>query len=87
MKSSNFTFCNFTLHFKTSDDISYEIAIQVSDGMETSPAVFLPVSVLPLQLRMINNTGLVLVHKSFGLISPWNLSFVSNSDDDNVDVK
>ncbi|KAJ6647841.1 Chondroitin sulfate proteoglycan 4 [Pseudolycoriella hygida] len=78
---------SYLMNKQTSDDISYEIAIQVSDGMETSPAVFLPVSVLPLQLRMINNTGLVLVHKSFGIISPWNLSFVSNSDDDNVDVK
>lgn len=55
--------------------------------METSSTVNLPVSILPLQLRMINNTGLILVHKSATLITPWNLSFISNSDDDNVDVK
>lgn len=49
--------------------------------------VFLPVSVVPLQLRMINNTGLILVHKKSALITPWNLSFSSNSEEDNVDVK
>lgn len=55
--------------------------------METSPAVYLPVTVMPLQLRMINNTGLILVHKSSALITPWNLSFISNSDEDNVDIR
>lgn len=49
--------------------------------------MFLPVSVVPLQLRMINNTGLILVHKKSALITPWNLSFGSNSEDENVDVK
>lgn len=68
-------------------DTSFEIAVQVSDGMETSPAVFLGVSVLPLQLRMVNNTGLILIHKSHSLITPWNLSFSSNSEDDNLDVR
>lgn len=67
--------------------MSFELAIQVSDGMETSAAALLSVYVMPLQLRMINNTGLILVHKSAALITPWNLSFVSNSDDDNIDVK
>ena len=69
------------------EDSSFEIAIQVSDGMETSPAVYLRISVLPLQLRMINNTGLILIHKSFSLITPWNLSFSSNSEDENLDIK
>lgn len=67
--------------------MSFDVAIQVSDGMETSAAVFLRVSVLPLQLRMINNTGLILIHKSSALITPWNLSFISNSDDENIDVR
>lgn len=55
--------------------------------METSPAVILPVSVLPLQLRMINNTGLILIHKSSAIITPWNLSFISNSEEDYIDAK
>ncbi|GAB0098883.1 chondroitin sulfate proteoglycan 4 [Sergentomyia squamirostris] len=77
----------YVIESDTPEDTSMEIAIQVSDGMETSPTVMLKASVLPLQLRMINNTGLILVHKSYALISPWNLSFVSNSDDDQLDVK
>lgn len=67
--------------------MSFELAVQVSDGIETSPAVFLPVSIVPLQLRMINNTGLILVHRKSALITPWNLSFGSNSEDENVEVK
>ncbi|XP_055711491.1 chondroitin sulfate proteoglycan 4 [Phlebotomus papatasi] len=77
----------YVIESDTPEDTSMEISIQVSDGMETSPTVMLKVSVLPLQLRMINNTGLILVHKSFAFITPWNLSFVSNSDDDQLDVK
>lgn len=77
----------YMVNTQTSDDIAFDLALQVSDGMETSEKVYLPVSILPLQLRMINNTGLVLVHKSSALITPWNLSFVSNSDDDNIDVR
>lgn len=77
----------FLVDSQTPDDIPTDLAFQVSDGMETSEKIRLPVSILPLQLRMINNTGLMLVHKSSALITPWNLSFVSNSDDDNIDVK
>lgn len=72
---------------KTTTDIAFELKIHVSDGMETSLPAVLSVSVMPLQLQMINNTGLILVHKSAAPISTWNLSFVSNSDDDNIDVK
>lgn len=77
----------YLINSQTADDKSFDLPIQVSDGMETSDKVYLPVSVLPLQLRMINNTGLVLIHKSSALITPSNLSFVSNSEDDNIDVK
>lgn len=69
------------------EDTSFELNIQVSDGMETSPASSIRVSVLPLQLRMMNNTGLVLIHKSSALITPYNLSFVPNSEDENVDMR
>lgn len=77
----------YLINSQTADDKSFDLSIQVSDGMETSEKAYLPVSVLPLQLRMINNTGLILIHKSSALITPWNLSFVSNSEDDNIDVK
>lgn len=69
------------------EDTSFDIALQVSDGMETSASETLRVSVQPLQLRMMNNTGLVMIHKSPSLISPWNLSFITNSDDDNLDIR
>lgn len=77
----------YLVNSQTANDKSFDLTIQVSDGMETSEKAFLPVSVLPLQLRMINNTGLVLIHKSIAIITPCNLSFVSNSEDDNIDVK
>lgn len=77
----------YLVNSQTADDKSFELIFQVSDGMETSEKAYLPVSVLPLQLRMINNTGLMLIHKSSALITPNNLSFVSNSEDDNIDVK
>lgn len=76
----------YLINTKGSDDY-LELNIQVSDGMETSPASTVRVSVLPLQLRMMNNTGLVLIHKSSALITPYNLSFVPNSDEENVDMK
>lgn len=77
----------YQVNSQTADDNSFDLIVQVSDGMETSDKAYLPVSVLPLQLRMINNTGLILIHKSVAFITPCNLSFVSNSDDDNIDVK
>lgn len=77
----------YLINTQSTEDASFDIGFQVSDGMETSARIFLPVSILPLQLRMVNNTGLILIHKSSALITPWNLSFISNSDDDNIDVK
>lgn len=77
----------YLVNSPNADDKSFDLILQVSDGMETSEKAYLPVSVLPLQLRMVNNTGLVLIHKSVGLITPCNLSFISNSEDDNIDVK
>lgn len=77
----------YVIEAQSYEAAAFELALQVSDGIETSPVVYLAVSVMPLQLRMINNTGLVLVHKSSAIITPWNLSFSSNSEEDNVDVK
>lgn len=77
----------YLMNTQSPNDTTFDLAIHVSDGMETSEIVYLPVSIVPLHLRMINNTGLVLIHKSSALITPSNLSFVSNSDDENIDVK
>lgn len=76
----------YLINTQSAEDTSFDIGFQVSDGMETSAHIYLPVSIMPLQLRMVNNTGLFLIHKSTALITPWNLSFISNSDDDNIDV-
>lgn len=64
-----------------------KLFLKVSDGIETSGSETLHVSVQPLQLRMLNNTGLVMIHKSPSVITPWNLSFTTNSDDDTLDVR
>ncbi|ETN60505.1 kon-tiki [Anopheles darlingi] len=77
----------YVINSKGSEDSHFDLTVQVSDGMETSPASSVRVSVLPLQLRMINNTGLVLIHKSAALITPHNLSFVPNAEEENVDMK
>lgn len=69
------------------EDFTFELKMSVSDGMETSAPASLQMTIVPLHLTMINNTGLVLVHKSSAFITPSNLSFVSNSDDENVDIK
>lgn len=77
----------YTVHTPKQDATSFEIALQVSDGMETSQTDAILVSVHPLQLRMINNTGLIIIHKSFTLITPSNLSFTTNSEDENVEIR
>jgi chondroitin sulfate proteoglycan 4 len=59
----------------------------VSDGIETSPAAFLRVSAFPLQLRLLNNTGLVLTHRASAHISAANLTFTSNAEDADLDVR
>ncbi|XP_069672310.1 chondroitin sulfate proteoglycan 4 [Periplaneta americana] len=63
------------------------LALQVSDGIETSPAAFLRISAFPLQLRLVNNTGLVLTHRAAARISAANLTFTSNAEDPDLDVR
>uniref|UniRef100_T1GSV1 Cadherin domain-containing protein n=1 Tax=Megaselia scalaris TaxID=36166 RepID=T1GSV1_MEGSC len=69
------------------DSTSYQIQLQVSDGIETSEAVFLPISVHPLEIRLANNTGLIMIHKSLAYISPTNLSIGTNAIEENIDIK
>lgn len=77
----------YVVNTQHQEDTSFDIALQVSDGMETSASESIHVSVQPLQLRMTNNTGLVMIHKSPSLITPWNLSFITNSEDENLDIR
>lgn len=58
-------------------NVSY-ISMQVSDGMETSPLYQLRVTVAPQYWRMERNTGLIVLHQTFSIITPYNLSFTSN---------
>lgn len=69
------------------EEFYFDISLHVSDGIETSASETLRVSIQPLRLTMQNNTGLVMIHKSPAYITPWNLSFTTNSDDENLDIR
>lgn len=61
----------------SSTNVTY-ITMQVSDGIETSPLYQLKVTVSPQYWRMEKNTGLIVLHQTYSLITPKNLSFTSN---------
>lgn len=65
------------MHHKDASNDSY-VLLQVSDGIETSAVTKLRISAFPQYWRLQNNTGVVLTHHSYTLITPYNLSFVSN---------
>lgn len=65
----------------------FEIFLEVSDGIKTSPIVSLQAYVTPLQLRMVNNTGLNMIHGSSQVISSFNLSFATNTKNYDLDLK
>ncbi|XP_037300065.1 chondroitin sulfate proteoglycan 4-like [Manduca sexta] len=62
-------------------------SLRVSDGIETSGPGILRISIVPLQVRLVNNTGLQLVHNSYAIIAADNLTFTTNADETNVQVK
>lgn len=66
---------------KIREEKRFEIFFEVSDGIETSPIVGLQVNVIPLELRLVNNSGLNMIHYSKSLISHFNLSFAANIDE------
>ncbi|CAH2036007.1 unnamed protein product, partial [Iphiclides podalirius] len=66
---------------------SLRLTLQVSDGIETSAASVLRVSIVPLQVRLVNNTGLQLVHNSYAIMSADNLTFATNADESNAHVR
>ncbi|KAG7201656.1 hypothetical protein KM043_004386 [Ampulex compressa] len=63
------------------------LELQVSDGIESSQPAYLRVSAYPLQIKLMHNTGLVVVHRSFSYLTPANLSFATNSDDGTIDIR
>lgn len=67
----------FFFHDSNSQNDSY-ISLEVSDGIETSPLSKIRVSVSPQYWRLQNNTGLTVLHQTSAVITPFNLSFVSN---------
>ncbi|XP_022230435.2 chondroitin sulfate proteoglycan 4 [Drosophila obscura] len=71
----------------TAESFSYQLQLHVSDGIETSDTVYLPVSVHPLELRLVNNTGLIMIHKSWLLLTPANLSIGTNAVDEHIDIR
>ncbi|XP_043505299.1 chondroitin sulfate proteoglycan 4 isoform X1 [Polistes fuscatus] len=63
------------------------LGLQVSDGIESSQPAYLRVSAYQLQIKLLHNTGLVVVHRSFSYLTPANLSFITNSDDDTIEIR
>ncbi|RZF41494.1 hypothetical protein LSTR_LSTR000208 [Laodelphax striatellus] len=64
----------------------FKLPLQVSDGMETSSAAILRISVYPLVIRPGNNTGVVLTHHSWVRITSANLSYTTNADDPTLQI-
>ncbi|XP_037957979.1 chondroitin sulfate proteoglycan 4 [Teleopsis dalmanni] len=77
----------FLYNSTATEAFSYQILLHVSDGIETSDTVYLPVSVHPLELRLVNNTGLIMIHKTSLFIASANLSVGTNAIDENIDIR
>ncbi|KAJ8965484.1 hypothetical protein NQ317_017185 [Molorchus minor] len=63
---------------RSSNSNTSYISLQVSDGIETSPVYQLRVTVSPQYWRLERNTGLIVLHQTSSIITPYNLSFTSN---------
>ncbi|XP_029050257.1 chondroitin sulfate proteoglycan 4 isoform X1 [Osmia bicornis bicornis] len=64
-----------------------KLDLRVTDGIENSQAASLRVAAHPLEIKLMHNTGLVVVHRSFSYLTPANLSFTTNSDDNTIDIR
>ncbi|XP_076636368.1 chondroitin sulfate proteoglycan 4-like protein [Colletes latitarsis] len=64
-----------------------KLELQVSDGIDSSKPASLRVAAHPLEINLMHNTGLVVVHRSFSYLTPANLSFTTNSDDNTIDIR
>ncbi|XP_050314134.1 chondroitin sulfate proteoglycan 4 isoform X2 [Anthonomus grandis grandis] len=54
------------------------VSLEVSDGVEVSPIYQVRVSVTAQVWRLDKNTGLQLLHQTYQIITPYNLSYTSN---------
>lgn len=63
------------------------ISLQVSDGIETSSTSKLRVFAIQQYWRLQNNTGLILLHNTWAIITPYNLSLVSNVANSNDELQ
>lgn len=57
-----------------------QIDVVAADGEAQSMSQTLRVEAFPIQTRMVENTGLSVLHRSWATISPSNLTFASNLD-------
>lgn len=58
----------------------------MSDGEKESVITLIPIDVYSLSLTHIQNTGAILAYKSSVVISPHNLTFVTNADDPSLEL-
>lgn len=65
------------VHTSPDSSDSY-VSLEVSDGVEVSPVYKVRVSVTPQIWRLDRNTGLLLLHQTYQIITPYNLSYTSN---------
>ncbi|XP_017888198.1 chondroitin sulfate proteoglycan 4 isoform X2 [Ceratina calcarata] len=64
-----------------------KLDLRVSDGIESSKPASLRVAAHPLEIKLMHNTGLVVVHRSYSYLTPANLSFTTNSDDNTIEIR
>ncbi|XP_066901747.1 chondroitin sulfate proteoglycan 4 isoform X2 [Halyomorpha halys] len=58
-----------------------KVIFQVSDGLQSSQPVSLRISVVPLIIELVNNTGAVLPHNSSVIINTSHLAVTTNAED------
>ena len=74
------------VHRSSQSNDSY-ISLQVSDGIEASSIAKLRIQTFPQLWRLENNTGVILMQETSVLITPFNLSFVSNVINSSINIE
>ena len=64
-----------------------QIGLQVSDGKDSSEAVTLLVHAVPLELRIVRNSGIRVPPGGGGLIYKDNLTFATNAPNQDIDIR
>ncbi|VVC37769.1 Concanavalin A-like lectin/glucanase domain,Laminin G domain [Cinara cedri] len=71
----------------TSNDTGhFSFTVQVSDGEKESAITTIPIDVYSLSLTHVQNTGAILAYKSSVVITPSNLTFITNADDSSLEL-